>query len=88
MQHSPSLAQLAPGSTLLVNPYDLDRLGVADGGSVRVTSSRMTLTLAARADDDVPRGAAAMLVNQVGADPSLLVDAGSPVTDLRVETVK
>src|SRR4051812_1831859 len=30
VQHSPSIAALAPGSTLLVHPYDLDRLGVAD----------------------------------------------------------
>ena len=30
-QHAPSLAGLAPGTVLRVNPYDFDRLGVAAG---------------------------------------------------------
>ena len=37
VQHSPALAPLARPARLRVNPYDLNRLGVATGGRVRLT---------------------------------------------------
>jgi anaerobic selenocysteine-containing dehydrogenase len=87
VQHSPSLAALAPGSGLLVHPTDLERLGLRGGDPVKVTSQRGTLTLEAHASTAVPRGAAAILVNQPGPDPADLIDATRPVTDIRIETV-
>jgi predicted molibdopterin-dependent oxidoreductase YjgC len=87
VQHSPSIAALAPGSTLLIHPYDLDRLGLGDGGRVKVTSPRTTLTVEAHASTSIPRGAAALTVNQPGPDPADLIDATQDVTDVRIETV-
>jgi NADH-quinone oxidoreductase subunit G len=87
LRHSPSLAALARGSQLLVNPHDLDRLGVTDGSVVKLTSSRSTVDYAAHASDAVQRGTAIMLFNQPGADPGVLIDATAPVNDIRVEVI-
>jgi hypothetical protein len=38
-------------------------------------------------DPTVPKGVAALLVNQPGADPAPLIDASSPVTEIRVESL-
>ena len=82
---SPSLRALAPGPALVVHPNDLPRVGVtAEGDTVRVTSSRTSLTLDAAADGGVPRGSALLAW---GAAAGELLDASSPVTDIRVETV-
>jgi NADH-quinone oxidoreductase subunit G len=85
VQHSRSLSELAPRSRMLVNPHDLDRLGVTDGDVVKVTSSRTSVNYAAHADEAVSRGTAVLGFNQAGADPSVLIDAGSAVTEIRVE---
>jgi NADH-quinone oxidoreductase subunit G len=85
VQHSPSSAHLAPGASVSLNPHDLGRLGVPDGTDVKVTSARGSLVVPVRGDVGVPRGAAAMLVNQPGADVFALLDASAPVTDVRVE---
>jgi anaerobic selenocysteine-containing dehydrogenase len=87
VQHSPSIAALAPGSTLLVHPYDLDRLGVADGGRVKISSPRNSLTVEAHASTAIPKGSAALAVNQPGPNPADLIDATLDVTDLRVDTL-
>jgi NADH-quinone oxidoreductase subunit G len=85
--HSPSMAPLAPGARLQVNPADLDRLGVKSGGRVRVTSPRTSLVLETVADIAVPQGTAALPFNQPGAGAADLIDSTGPVTDLRVETI-
>ena len=87
VQQSPSLAPLVPGARLRVNPHDLDRLGVTTGDQVRVTSSRGSLTLDAVADSSVLRGSAVLQFNLPGPGAADLIDAGQPVTDVRVETV-
>jgi predicted molibdopterin-dependent oxidoreductase YjgC len=87
VQHAPSLAGLAPGTALRLNPYDFDRLGISVGGRVKVTSSRASLTGEALPDEGVPRGAAALALNQTGANPTELIDARAPVTDVRVESL-
>ena len=87
VQRSPSLAPLAPGSPLRVNPADLDRLGLASGSRVRVTSSRTSLVLDAHADPGVPKGTAVLWFNQPGPGAADLIDATGTVTDVRVETV-
>jgi len=87
VQHSPSLAALAPGSELLVHPYDLDRLGVAEGGRIKILSPTGSLTVDAHASTAIPKGTAALAVNQAGPNPAELIDATNDVTDIRVETV-
>jgi NADH-quinone oxidoreductase subunit G len=85
-RQSPSLAHLAPGTVLRVNPYDFDRLGVAEGAEVRLHSSRADLRVAITVDPGVPRGSAAVHFNQPGLDAASLIDAGERVTTVRVET--
>jgi predicted molibdopterin-dependent oxidoreductase YjgC len=87
VQGSVSLAPLAPGARLRVNPYDLGRLGLTTGDRVRVTSSRGSVFLEAVADASVLRGSAAVTFNQPGDGAADLIDASQPVTDVRVETV-
>ncbi len=86
VQQSPALAGLVGTARLRVNPYDFERLGVAEGGEMRVTSLKGTATFATVPDPTVPRGAAALWFNQRGADPTVLIDATQSVTDIRVET--
>jgi NADH-quinone oxidoreductase subunit G len=85
VQRSPALAGLTPGSKLAVNPYDFDRLGVAKGSRVRVTSPRGRITLDVDVDPGVPRGCAAVVFNQPGVDVASLIDASSRVNDVRIE---
>ncbi len=86
VQHSPSLAGLAPGTILRVNPYDFDRLGVAAGAEVRLHSSRAEVRVEISSDPGVPRGTAAVYFNQPGLQAASLIDASERVTDVRVET--
>jgi predicted molibdopterin-dependent oxidoreductase YjgC len=86
-QQSPSLAPLAGGTAIRVNPTDLERLGLTHGDAVKVTSSRTTLTLAAEADGAVPKGVALLVFDQAGPGAADLLDSASPVTDVRVETL-
>ena len=88
VEHSPSLAPLAPGTRLRVHPSDLDRLGLRTGDRAKVTSPRATATVPVEADDGMPRGSAALTFNQPGdVDVADLIDASAPVTELRVETL-
>ena len=87
VQESPALAQLVPGARLRAHPSDLGRLGVSTGDSVRVSSSRGSLTLTAVADRSVLRGSAVLAFNQPGPGAADLIDASLPITDVRVETV-
>jgi predicted molibdopterin-dependent oxidoreductase YjgC len=85
VQHSPSIAHLVGTSRLLVNSYDLDRLGVSDGGAVKVTSPRGSARFDVHATSAVPKGTAAVVLNQAGANANVLIDATTPVTEIRVE---
>jgi NADH-quinone oxidoreductase subunit G len=85
LRHSPSSANLAPGTAVRLNPADFDGLGVSAGSDVVVSSPRGSLMVPVHPDAGVPRGSAAMLVNQPNADALSLVDARSIVTDVRVE---
>jgi anaerobic selenocysteine-containing dehydrogenase len=87
VQHSPSLAPLASGAPLRVNPADLERLGLTSGARVRVTSSRTSLVLVAEADAGVPRSTAVLAFNQPGSGAADLIDATGAVTDVRIETL-
>jgi NADH-quinone oxidoreductase subunit G len=88
LRHAPSMAALGAGSQLKVNPTDLERLGVPDGGRVKVSSARSSFITDAHADASLAKGIATMVVNQLeGPNPHELIDAALPVTDIRVETV-
>jgi NADH-quinone oxidoreductase subunit G len=84
-QHSPSLAPLAPEATVRVNPYDLERLGVRSGGSVRLIG-RTRIVVNAVADEGVPRGNAYVPFNTPGLGAADLIDASALANDVRMET--
>ena len=86
VQQASSLAGLAPGTILRVNPYDFDRLGVANGDQVRLHSSRAETTAEIAADAGVPRGSASLRFNQPGLAASALIDSSARVNDIRVES--
>jgi predicted molibdopterin-dependent oxidoreductase YjgC len=90
VQSSPSLAELATGTSLVVHPSDLGRLGVsAEGDDVRVTTPRGTITLPVVGDAATAPGTAFIAFAQGGdVGPNDLVDIAAPVTELRVETTR
>ncbi|HEV3241147.1 MAG TPA: formate dehydrogenase subunit alpha [Casimicrobiaceae bacterium] len=51
------LDTIEPAPVASLHPDDLNALGVSPGGTIRVTSRRGEIALAARADDGTPRGA-------------------------------
>jgi NADH-quinone oxidoreductase subunit G len=59
----PSLAALVVPAVVRAHPHDLEKLGMGDGGPVRMRWARGELVLEAVADDSVPRGAAAIDFN-------------------------
>ena len=85
VQRSPSLAGLAEGTCIAVNPYDFDRLGVSVGATVTVTSPKASVSLDVELDDGVPRGCAAVRWNQPDSAVADLIDATARVTDVRIE---
>ena len=82
---SPSLAELAEPATLRLHPQDFDRLGVASGDDVRVTSNRGNVSVPTVADPGVPRGIAHLHANKAGGRANVLIDGNAPITDVRVE---
>ncbi|MBI2705837.1 MAG: NADH-quinone oxidoreductase subunit NuoG [Actinobacteria bacterium] len=80
------LAGLAPGTVLRINPYDFDRLGVAEGTTLPLRSPRGLVEIEVHTDREVPRGTAVMFFNQPGADAARLIDATARVTEVRLET--
>ena len=82
---SPSLAGLAPGASVTVNPLDAERIGTSDGRTVTVTSGSGSVALTVVTSQAVPRGTALVPFNQPGPDVRQLVSADSPVTDVRIE---
>ena len=84
VQRSPALSKLAPGAAVHLHPHDFDRVGVAAGTPVTVSSAKGSITLPVQVDPGVPRGSAAVLLSQPGAEVSTLIDATATVTDVRV----
>ncbi|MGH9031682.1 MAG: NADH-quinone oxidoreductase subunit NuoG [Acidimicrobiia bacterium] len=83
---SPSLTHLAPGAALLVHRKDFDRIGVARGEPVEVTTNRGTVSLPVRPEDGIPEGVAAIAFAQRGDGAADIIDITTPVTELRVST--
>jgi NADH-quinone oxidoreductase subunit G len=89
VQRCPSMAHLAPGPRVRVNPHDLERLGLASGDDVRVVSSRVAVDIPVTAWSGVPRGSVSITFNQPGEiDAADIIDAAASVTDVRLETVR
>jgi len=86
VQSAPSLAPLAPGSTVSLNPWEFDRLGVATGGRAIVRTAKASVNVTVQSDSGVPRGVAAMIVNQADGRVSDLVSADELVAEVRIET--
>jgi anaerobic selenocysteine-containing dehydrogenase len=87
VQSAPSLAGLAAGPAIAANPADLDRLGVGTDDRVKVSSPRGSITATIVPDASVPSGTVTMAIGQGDPSPSVLIDATSAVTEIRVETI-
>ncbi len=88
VRSTPVLARLRSEPTLHMNPVDATRAGVESVGEVKITSSRGSQVVAVVADARVPAGVARYDFSADGAGPAALIDISSPVTDLRVESVR
>jgi anaerobic selenocysteine-containing dehydrogenase len=84
---APSLAPLAAPPVLRVHPTDLERLGVASGGTVRLRSNKVTVdAIEVVADPFQPRGTAGLPFNVPGVDTRALLDVTAPVAEVAMET--
>ena len=86
-QMSPSLAGLARGMRIHMNPVDLERVGVTAGGSVRITTERGSRVLTVHPDSGLARWTVWMPFNQPGGGVNDLISASGIVADARIETV-
>jgi len=85
---SKSLAPLAPGTAVYVNPLDVTRIGSALGADVKVTSAKASVILPLAADESVQRGTAWVPFNQPGnVRIGDLIEATAAVTDVRIESL-
>ena len=82
----PALASLHPEPVRRVHPSVLAGLGAADGEAVSVKSTQGSLTLPAVGDSAIPAGTAVLPWNLPGAHASRLIDASSPVTEVRLSS--
>jgi NADH-quinone oxidoreductase subunit G len=84
----PSLAGLVGASALRANPHDLDDLGVAAGGRVRVRTAKTSAVVEVAPDPTLPRRVVAVDFNVPLGDGTAgdLIDSTLPVTELRMET--
>ncbi len=84
--NSPALANLAKGTTVVVHPLDLERVGAKVGDKVKVSNNNSSLVLSVGTNEGVVRGTAVIPFNQPGASVRDLVRGGS-VTDVRIESI-
>ena len=91
---SPSLSALRKVAVAMVNPYDLDRLGLATGDKAKLRSGRATIILPVEADAGVLRGTVVLNANVTvhGAERrenplASLVDSSFPVNDVVLESL-
>jgi NADH-quinone oxidoreductase subunit G len=87
LRTSSSMAKLAPGTSVRLNPTDADRIGAKNGTHVRVGNSRGSITVPVAIDAGVMKGAAYLPFNQPDVSVGSLIDASQLVTDVTVENV-
>jgi NADH-quinone oxidoreductase subunit G len=88
VSETPLLQRLVPEPLLRVHPSDLAHIGVDSGGQVKATSTRGSQVVTVRADAGVPAGIACIAFSADSMGAALLIDAGQPVVDLRVESLR
>jgi NADH-quinone oxidoreductase subunit G len=90
MQGSPALLNLVRTSTLGLNHFDLDRLGVETGDVVSVTGAHGNASLPVLLDNGVPRGAVEIAFGTLSPEGDnvlgLFVDGTSVINQIRLET--
>lgn len=86
VQSAPSLAPLAVSASVSLNPWEFDRLGVAAGGRATIRTAKASVSVTVHSDIGVPRGVAAMIVNQADGRVSDLISADELVSEVRIET--
>jgi NADH-quinone oxidoreductase subunit G len=84
---SPSMSELAPGAGVWIHSLDLDRVGVAEGSSVKVSNAHSSIVLPVHVSDHIPRGTAFVPFNQPGADIRELIRRSDDVVDVRIESM-
>ena len=84
---SPAMSELAPGAGVWIHSLDLDRVGVAEGASVKVSNSHSSIVLPVHVSDRIPRGTAFVPFNQPGADIRELIRRTDDVVDVRIESM-
>ena len=84
----PALAGLVQPQALRVNPHDLDDLGVAAGGSVRLRTGAASLVVEVAPDPSLPRKVVAADFNVPLTEGTIadLIDTGAPRVEVRMET--
>ena len=85
LRHCPSSRGLAPDAYARANPSELDRIGLADGTDVRVSSSRGDIEAVLVADRGVPAGSLAVNWLAPQAPANALISAGDDITVVTVE---
>jgi anaerobic selenocysteine-containing dehydrogenase len=90
MQGSPALHGLIPTTSLSLNHFDLDRLGLAHGDVVKVSGAKGSVDLPVALDDGVARGTTEIVFGTLDASGENvvreLVDGSNVITQLRLET--
>ena len=86
VQAAPMLSGLASGSSLRLNPWEFDRLGVASGGRAIVRNGQSSVTVMVVSDPGVPRGVASMIVNQADGRVSDLINLDDTIVQVQVES--
>jgi anaerobic selenocysteine-containing dehydrogenase len=91
MQGSPALLNLVGSSSLGLNHFDLDRLGVVTGDVVSVSGNNGTISLPVVLDNGVPRGTVEVAFATLSADGEnvlgIFVDGASVINQVRLETL-
>ncbi len=84
---APSLAPLAAPPVVRLHPTDLERLGVASGGQVKLRASKLTVdSIEVEADPHQARGTAGVPFNVLGLDTASLLSADEAVVEIAIET--
>jgi NADH-quinone oxidoreductase subunit G len=90
MQGSPALTGLVGATRLVLHPSDLDRLGLASGARVLVRAAGGDFEIDVETNDTVLRGTCVAPLGTLDANGfnvvTMMIDASSPVTQLRLET--
>jgi NADH-quinone oxidoreductase subunit G len=91
VQGSPALKNLVAKTTMFLNHFDLDRLGLATGDVVDVTGTHGTITLPVTLSDETPRGVLGVVFGSIDAEcddgaARFLADGASAITQVRLET--